>query len=130
MAEYKLKGLSCANCAREMEEDIQKLEHGKDARLLFNSSKLIVSDEIELQKVEKILASDGAALIKQEASDGHDHDHAHAHNSIQHLMLLIGISVLIFVSAMIVEHIGYNWVAVILYLVAAALSGYTTFVML
>ncbi|MBP1913290.1 Cd2+/Zn2+-exporting ATPase [Lederbergia galactosidilyticus] len=128
MAEYKLKGLSCANCAREMEEDIQKLEHGKDARLLFNSSKLIVSDEIELQKVEKILASDGAALIKQEASDGHDHDHAHAHNSIQHLMLLIGISVLIFVSAMIVEHIGYNWVAVILYLVAAALSGYTTFV--
>ncbi len=78
MAEYKLQGLSCANCAREMEEEIQKLDHGKDAKILFNSSKLIVSDDIAIHKVEKILAGDGAALVKEtccETSDEHDHSH-------------------------------------------------------
>ncbi len=122
MAEYKLEGLSCANCAREMEEDIQKLEHGEDAKLLFNSSKLIVSDQIELQKVEKILASDGATLVKSE------HDHTHNHGSVRHLILLIGLSVLLFACALIVERTGHDGVAVIFYIVAAALSGYTTFI--
>lgn len=27
--EYKVQGLSCANCAREMQEEIQKLDLGK-----------------------------------------------------------------------------------------------------
>ncbi|GIN70810.1 putative cadmium-transporting ATPase [Bacillus sp. J14TS2] len=121
MAEYKLQGLSCANCAREMEEDIQKLEHGKDAKVLFNSSKLIVSDQVELQKIEKILAADGAVLVKQEA-DPQDH------RSIQHLILLIGLSVLLFASALLVEGTSQSWIAILLFLVAAALSGYTTFI--
>ena len=56
MAEYRLQGLSCANCAREIEEEIQKLDHGTEAKVLFNSSKLIVSDEVAMHKVEKILA--------------------------------------------------------------------------
>ncbi|MBO0992183.1 heavy metal translocating P-type ATPase [Bacillus sp. SD088] len=121
MAEYKLQGLSCANCAREMEEDIQKLEHGEDAKVLFNSSKLIVSDQVELQKIEKILAGDGAVLVKQEP-DPQDH------RSVQHLILLIGLSVLLFASALLVEHASQSWIAILLFLFAAALSGYTTFI--
>lgn len=120
MAEYKLQGLSCANCAREMEEDIQKLEYGEDAKVLFNSSKLIVSDQVELQKIEKILAGDGAVLVKQEA-DPRDH------RSVQHLILLIGLSVLLFACALLLERTSQDWIAILLFLIAAALSGYTTF---
>lgn len=35
--EYRVQGLSCPNCTREMQEEIQRLEHGQDASLLYNS---------------------------------------------------------------------------------------------
>lgn len=131
MAEYKLKGLSCANCAREMEEEIQRLDHGEDAKILFNSSKLVVSDEISLQKVEKILSSDGAMLIKDEHNESaHDHAHAHdhSHEGGRKLIVLISLSVALFASAIVTEHYWNEMIAVILYVVGAALSGYTTFI--
>lgn len=64
MKEFKVKGLSSANCARELEEQVQKLEHGEGATINFNSSKLRVKASVDLNKVEKILASDGAMLVK------------------------------------------------------------------
>ncbi|GIN89177.1 copper-translocating P-type ATPase [Siminovitchia terrae] len=124
MTEYRLQGLSCANCAREIEEEIQKLDYGEDAKILFNSSKLVVSDEIELNKVEKILASDGASIVKE---DEHDHDHSHAHGSGRKLLFLIGASVILYVVAIISEKSLPGWSSVALYVVAAALSGYSTF---
>ena len=94
MAEYRLQGLSCANCAREIEEEIQKLDHGKEAKVLFNSSKLIVSDDIAMHKVEKILAGEGAALVKSQAGDSDEHDHSHGHG--RQLLFLLGISAFAF----------------------------------
>ncbi|MBS4208381.1 cation-translocating P-type ATPase [Bacillus sp. FJAT-50079] len=123
MAEYKLQGLSCANCAREMEEEIQKLDHGEDAKLLFNSSKLIVSDEVALEKVEKILATDGARLVKETADD----DHEHHHGDGKRLLWFIGISALLFIAAIIVESQWSATAAIFLFLAGAALSGYSTF---
>ncbi len=124
VAEYKLRGLSCANCAREIEEEIQKLNHGEDAKVLFNSSKLVVSDEVALDKVEKILAGDGAALIKEETSNS---DHSLTHGSGRKLLMLISLSALLFVAAIFVENQWSYLIAVLLYLTAAALSGYSTF---
>ena len=43
LVEYKVQGLSCPNCTREMQEEIQKLDHGGDARLSYNSGKLTLS---------------------------------------------------------------------------------------
>ncbi|MBS4178391.1 heavy metal translocating P-type ATPase [Lederbergia citrea] len=126
MAEYKLQGLSCANCAREMEEEIQKLDHGDDAKILFNSSKLIVSDDIALHKVEKILAGDGAALVK-ESAEGSDHQHDHSRGNGKRLLLFIGLSFLLFAAAIITESYWNETAAIILYLSGAALSGYSTF---
>src|SRR5690606_5802900 len=100
MAEYKLQGLSCANCAREMEEEIQKLDHGQDAKVLYNSSKLIISDKIALEKVEKILSSDGASILK-EKDDHEGHDHSHEHSNGKRLLLFIGFLFLIYVVAML-----------------------------
>ncbi|MEK3887950.1 heavy metal translocating P-type ATPase [Bacillus sp. FSL K6-3431] len=125
MAEYKLQGLSCANCAREIEEEIQKLHNGDDAKVLFNSSKLIVSDEIALDKVEKILANDGAAFVKETTSDSEGH--IHSHGSGRKLLFLIGLSAILFAVAIIVEKQWSESFAVFIYISAAAFSGYSTF---
>jgi len=97
--EYRVQGLSCANCAREMQDQIRKLEHGQDADLMYNSGRLLIRPEINVQKVKKILKSDGASLIYSETSraeataspslsptivmnpsKSHDHSHNHSHS--------------------------------------------------
>lgn len=62
--EYRVQGLSCPNCTREMQEEIQRLEHGQDASLLYNSGRLLINPAVDLQQVERILKGDGATLIK------------------------------------------------------------------
>ncbi|MGE8206647.1 heavy metal translocating P-type ATPase [Heyndrickxia sp. NPDC080065] len=125
MAEYKLQGLSCANCAREMEEEIRKLDHGEDAKILYNSSKLVVHEQISIQKVERILAGDGASIVKA-SHDSHDHSHEHAHSNRQLKILIITSTVLFFI-AMLTGKWSMN-AAIMIYLIAAGLSGYQTFI--
>ena len=123
MAEYRLQGLSCANCARELEEEIQKLDHGEEAQILFNSSKLIVSDEVALHKIENILASEGAVIVK-----GHSEESVpQNHHTGRRLLFILGISALLFIAAITVESHWGGSAAIFLYLIAAALSGYATF---
>ncbi|MNJ25245.1 putative cadmium-transporting ATPase [compost metagenome] len=102
--EYRIQGLSCANCAREMQEEIQRLEHGKNASLLYNSGRLLVSPKVDLTRVEKILKRDGATLVspleqsappadgeavrsngQDEHSHAHGHQHGHVHGSSEEL---------------------------------------------
>lgn len=128
MAEYRLKGLTCANCAREMEEEIQKLEHGKDAKILYNSGKLIVNEQAPLDKIEKILAEDGAAIVREQIGhvDGDEAGHEHDHGSGKMLKVLLAVSALLFAAAIGAEKLNYG-LAVGMYIGAAAISGYTTF---
>lgn len=125
MAEYRLKGLSCANCAREMEEEIQKLDHGDNAKIMFNSSKLVVSDEVPLHKVEKILASDGASIVRESSDSTHDD---HDHGSGRKLLYFIGLSAVLFALAIALENMIPTVAAAGIYVAAAAISGYTTFI--
>ncbi len=53
MKEYRVKGLSCGNCAQAMEQQIKKLEHGETARLSYNSAKLTLDPHVSLDKVKK-----------------------------------------------------------------------------
>ncbi|OXM82329.1 cation-translocating P-type ATPase [Paenibacillus rigui] len=62
MQEYRVKGLSCANCTRELEEQIQKLEHGASATLSYNSGRLRVDPKVPLPRIREILKGDGAYL--------------------------------------------------------------------
>ncbi|MBD2844117.1 cadmium-translocating P-type ATPase [Paenibacillus sp. IB182496] len=59
---YKVKGLSCGNCAQGLEAQIQKLAHGADASLSFASGRLKLDPAVDLDSVERILRSDGAVL--------------------------------------------------------------------
>lgn len=83
---YQVQGLTCANCARECERDIQKLPYGETAELLYNSGTLKLHPDVDRTKVERILKRDGAWIVTplSESSSAADslapHDHAHGHN--------------------------------------------------
>ena len=50
---FKIEGLDCANCARELEEELSKIEGVKNATVDFMAQKVIVDcDESTLQKVK------------------------------------------------------------------------------
>ncbi|MFS1514393.1 heavy metal translocating P-type ATPase [Chengkuizengella sp. SCS-71B] len=125
MKEYKIKGLSCASCAAEMEEKIKKLEHGESAAISFNSSKLKIDEGANLSKVKKILASDGASLV---SDDEQDHGHDHSHASGNKLKLFLGISTGLFLLTIIFETSFPNMLSVLFYLTAITISGYQTFI--
>lgn len=129
MIEYKIKGLSCANCAKGLEEEIQKLEHGEQAKILFNSGKLLVSEKIDLNKVEKILASDGAYIEKPEH---HDEEKEHRKGKLEReqqlLKLFLIVSAIIFVLIISFENNLATSIVLAGYLTAIVLSGYKTFI--
>ncbi|MBC1500400.1 cadmium-translocating P-type ATPase [Listeria weihenstephanensis] len=122
MAEFKLSGLSCANCAKEMEDELKDLKHGKDAKVLYNSGKMVISNKMEMADVEKVLKREGVSVIPTEDDHNHDHDHGD-----KQLMIQIGISTILFFVAFLTEKYIPNWGTFSIYFVAAALSGYQTF---
>ncbi|WP_338754183.1 cation-translocating P-type ATPase [Bacillus sp. FJAT-52991] len=128
MTEYRLKGLSCANCAREMEEEIQKLPHGKEAKIYYNSGKLSIPEDIHLPNVEKILAKDGVAIIKeQDSSNEEGHHHAEGHGG-PNWKVLLSLSTILFVSALLLEDYLPVAAVVSIYVAATVISGYQTFI--
>lgn len=80
---YKVQGLSCANCAAGLQEEIRRLEFGEDTVLSYNSSTLKMHRRVDVDKVRRILRSDGARLVEASqtagaaAAGGHAHGHSH-----------------------------------------------------
>ncbi|WP_127586395.1 heavy metal translocating P-type ATPase [Paenibacillus koleovorans] len=161
MQQYKVKGLTCGHCAQELEGQIQKLEHGEQCTLSFNSGKLTLDPRVSLAKVEQLLKSEGAYIEKSvdtpppssgqngrndehphthehHADDGHNHDHSHAHHAEEghdhshsttgRMKLLLGSAVVLYVGGMLLEDRVQDWLPIALFLVAMAISGYTTFI--
>ncbi|MBC2021457.1 cadmium-translocating P-type ATPase [Listeria booriae] len=125
MAEFKLSGLSCAHCAQEMETQMRKLKHGEDAKIMYNSGKMVISDKMAMADVEKILQQEGVAASPM--AGGHeDHDHNHDHGDTS-LIVQIAISTILFFVAMLTDKYLPTWGTFSIYFVAAALSGYQTF---
>ncbi len=59
---YSIKGIDCANCARELEEEINKIE-GVNATINFMTEKLIVEIEDDqyddlFEKIIKVIKDD------------------------------------------------------------------------
>ena len=124
MKEYKLQGLSCANCAAEMESEIKKLDHGDAAQLKFNSSKLVVHEQVNLNKVRQILKSDGASLVETNEHGENGHNHSHGSN----MKMLVFLSSVIFGLTFLLQSYVSGYVLIMMYVAAMALSGYQTFI--
>ena len=132
--EYLVEGLSCANCAREMQEDIQKLEYGSDARLSFINRKLTVHPSVDISRIEHVLKSDGARLIRsKEHHHEHDQEHAsnsqhgHSHDGNQLIKWLLGIAVILYLLTFVLNSVLPQPLLISFYIIAIVLSGYSTF---
>ncbi|MEF2968975.1 cation-translocating P-type ATPase [Paenibacillus sp. M1] len=154
--EYKVQGLSCANCAREMQEEIRKLDHGQDAALLFGSGRLLVRPEIDLARVQRILSGDGASLAlpspgndrkgEKERHDhadhghgredahtrpqghGHSHEHSHGEKADHSGQWLLTVSALLYAATFFVNNLLPDQVIILMYISSIILSGFSTFV--
>lgn len=143
MKEYRVKGLSCGNCAQMLEQRIQELEHGENATLSYNSGKLRIDPQVSLPDVKQILKSDGA-YIQAESSqvqgrdESHDHSHGehehthghdHSHKGSPSLMRnLLIVSAVIYAAAILLDGTWSAAFTIPMYLAATVISGYTTFI--
>lgn len=164
MNEYRVKGLSCGNCALGLENQIKKLPFGDSASLSYASAKLKLDPRVELHAVEKILKSDHAYIDSPLHSEhnraehkhdhdhedeqdhdhdhhqahrhdghnhspnhGHGHDHAHEHGNANRMIRLLVISAVIYAAAFLLGGILPESVQIGSFVVAIALSGYSTF---
>lgn len=146
--EYPVQGLSCANCTREMQEEINKLENGGDSRLSYANSKLTIHPAVNMSRVEHILKSDGARLIKNTGNhanpghdhvhtdgsdhghtheDGHTHEHDHSHEGNRLMKWLLGIAAVLYLLTFILSGIVPQPVLITSYIIAIVFSGYSTF---
>lgn len=125
MKEYRIKGLTCENCTREMEEKIQKLEGGDTAVLNYNTGQLRIDPEVDLQKVHRILHSEGASLEASEHSREQGKKKSWHWTETKSLLI---ISSLLFLLALLLENRGPGWIVILLYLAPMVLSGFPTFV--
>ncbi|OAB47764.1 heavy metal translocating P-type ATPase [Paenibacillus antarcticus] len=132
--EYPVEGLSCANCTREMQEEIQKLAYGSDAKLSYVSSKLTLNPDVDMLRVERILKNDGASLVQKKSEHhGHDHtdgvahQHEHSHEGNRLIKWLLGIAAVLYLCTFVLNGIIPQPILIILYVIAIALSGYSTF---
>lgn len=131
MTEYRVKGLSCGNCALMLEHEIRQLEHGETATLSFNSGKLIVDERVPLDKVKNILKTDRAYIERENAHSHEGHNHQGDHDHSQGNKRMIGIlaaSTVIYLSAIWVDGQAAASTVILLYLIATVLSGYSTFI--
>ena len=131
MKEYKVKGLSCGNCAQMLEHEIRQLEHGDSATLSFNSGRLLLDERVALDKVKTILKSDRAYIEQQKDDHAHEnpheaHDHDH-HQGNKRMIGLLAASTVIYLGAIFMDGAAAQSTVILLYLIAAAISGYTTF---
>lgn len=124
--EFKVKGLTCANCTRELQEEIQKLPQGNTASLSYNTGKLRLESNVDISKVKKILSSDGA-FIEEEHDERDGHAHSHQHGPINWILIL-SISTVFFIVAFILEQRVNEYISIGLFLTATVLSGYQTFI--
>ncbi|UVI28931.1 heavy metal translocating P-type ATPase [Paenibacillus spongiae] len=157
MNEYRVKGLSCGSCTLKLEKQIQQLEHGDSAQLIYTTGKLKLDSRVSMQEVERILKSERAFIERpqpahahnQTGHDAHDHaghdhsghhhghghhhdhaghDHSHSHGHGNSLMIkLLALSAVIYFAAIVSDGVIDPNIQIGMYLVATAISGYSTF---
>lgn len=117
MKEHKITGLSCGHCALKLEEQIQQLPGGERAKVQFNSSKIVLDENMDMDSVRSILSSENVRF----ESDGEP-------KGPNWLMIGLYVSVASFIAALITEHmLDITYVSIVFYAVATIASGYSTF---
>ncbi|MBY6037871.1 cadmium-translocating P-type ATPase [Fictibacillus nanhaiensis] len=117
MKEYKITGLSCGHCALKLEEQIKQLPLGEEAKVQFNSSKVVLNEEMDINAVRSILSSENVRFETDGKPKGPNW-----------LLISLYVSFASFLGALGAEWYTDNSVfPIIMYASATILSGYSTF---
>lgn len=122
MMEYRLKGLSCPDCAADLERTVRRLPHGETTIISYGSGTIQLDERVDLKRVKAALAKDGVALETEE-SDGHDHDG----DSGRNLKIGLIMATTLYLFALLLEGTVNQGILIGCYVAAMALSGYKTF---
>ncbi|MCM3732968.1 cadmium-translocating P-type ATPase [Fictibacillus nanhaiensis] len=118
MKEHKITGLSCGHCALKLQEQIQQLPGGEDTKVQFNSSKILLNEEVDMEAVRSILSTE---KVRFEA-DGKP-------KGPNWLMIFLYVSVASFIAALASEwYTELPALPIVFYGIATILSGYPTFI--
>lgn len=79
MKEYHLQGVHCANCAKRLEAQLQKLPHGDKSRLNFSTATLHLPEEVDIRAAKKILNAD-KVMMNAKPKTVHEPQHSHGHH--------------------------------------------------
>lgn len=127
MRVYRLQGLSCPDCTRDLEKRINRLPYGETAAISFQLGKLKVDERVNLNAVQKILASDGVELMTASATEQKSRTGNGGLGRIPWKFLL-GISTVLYALGLVLEQFTTEPFVVFLYLTAMGLSGHQTFI--
>ncbi|WP_234447652.1 heavy metal translocating P-type ATPase [Viridibacillus soli] len=123
--EYRLQNLSCANCARKFEKNIQDIPTVDGVQLNFGAAKLTVVGEASLEQLEEAGAFDGIKVKR--ADDRTREEHTPFYKKKENV--LAGISLIFVLAGYIVasfkgdEHL----LTIGLFLAAIVIGGYDIF---
>lgn len=67
--EYRLQGLTCADCAKQFEKNIRSIDTVDDVILNFGASKVTVTGDVTTEELEKAGAFDNIKVIKANHSN-------------------------------------------------------------
>lgn len=76
---YQIGNLDCANCAKELEAGIQKLDGVENATVDFANMRLIVVGDASFDALQKRTEDFGHTLESKDKPDEHHHEHGHDH---------------------------------------------------
>lgn len=65
-SEFRLQGLSCANCAAKFEQNIREIETVKDAQVNFGAAKISIQGDITIEQIESAGAFDNIKVIQEQ----------------------------------------------------------------
>lgn len=118
--EYRLTGLTCADCAAKLERMIRALPGVIDARLNFGASKVtVVGRELSSEQINRLGAFDGIRVLEadQEGVPGWTQSRQ---------TLLTGASFVLLVAAFLLQGFSSSPLPVPLYILATVLGGWET----
>ena len=80
---YKIGGMDCANCAREVQEGVSRLKGVRDVRVDFITEKMTLNGDVPFDTLKARVEAFGKTILDPDHHDhdGYDHEEGHHHHA-------------------------------------------------
>ena len=105
MKKYRIENLDCANCALEIESELNKLDFIRSVKITFATKQMLI-DTDDIDKVRRVLESINSKVKLLETEDP-DHQHNDTYN-VKRELITIGIYLLLFIISIFLIKLSGN----------------------